>query len=392
MFSKRFPRHAEINELTRTLQRLRAEGASITDLTDSNPTGVGVTYPDDLLDDLSSEAARRYEPHSLGLRSAREAVAADYGRRGARVDPDHVVLSASTSEAYSWIFKLLCDPGQAVLVPEPSYPLFEHLTSAEGVKAVAYQLRYDGRWEIDIDSLAAAPSDTRAVLLVSPNNPTGSFVSRLEANRMAALCRERGWAIVADEVFADYALDEAAAVTECAMNLGVLSLTLGGASKTLGLPQVKLAWMVVDGPPADRDRALGALELIADMYLSVSTPVQVAAPSLFGRGEAIRRQIRARVAANLARARKLLPRYPACTPLPVEGGWSLVVRVPSTRSEEALVLELLERERILVHPGYFFDFPHEAFIVVSLLPPEEVFADALDRALCVATSVGDGRP
>ncbi|HET9358874.1 MAG TPA: pyridoxal phosphate-dependent aminotransferase [Vicinamibacterales bacterium] len=392
MFSKRFPRHAEINELTRTLQRLRAEGASITDLTDSNPTRVGVTYPDDLLDDLSSEAARRYEPHSLGLRSAREAVAADYGRRGARVDPDHVVLSASTSEAYSWIFKLLCDPGQAVLVPEPSYPLFEHLTGAEGVKAVAYQLRYHGRWEIDIDSLAAAPSDTRAVLLVSPNNPTGSFVSRLEANRMAALCRERGWAIVADEVFADYALDEAAAVTECAMNLGVLSLTLGGASKTLGLPQVKLAWMVVDGPPADRDRALGALELIADMYLSVSTPVQVAAPSLLARGEAIRRQIRARVAANLARARQLIPRYPACTPLPVEGGWSLVVRVPSTRSEEALVLDLLERERILVHPGYFFDFPHEAFIVVSLLPPEEVFADALDRALCVATSVGGGRP
>jgi aspartate/methionine/tyrosine aminotransferase len=230
------------------------------------------------------------------------------------------------------------------------------------------------------------------VLLVSPNNPTGSFVSRPEANRIAALCRDRGWAIVADEVFADYALDEGAAVTECAMNLGVLSLTLGGASKTLGLPQVKLAWMVVDGPALDRDRALGALELIADMYLSVSTPVQVAAPSLLGRGEAIRRQIRARVAANLARARQLIGRYPACTPLPVEGGWSLVVRVPSTRPEEALVVELLERERILVHPGYFFDFPHEAFIVVSLLPPEDVFADALDRALCVATSVGGGRP
>jgi aspartate/methionine/tyrosine aminotransferase len=392
MFSKRLPRHVEINELTRTLQRLRAEGASITDLTDSNPTRVGVAYPEDVLDDLSSEDARRYEPHSLGLRSAREAVAADYLRRGARVDPDHVVLSASTSEAYSWIFKLLCDRGQAVLVPEPSYPLFGHLTGAEGVKAVPYQLRYHGRWEIDIDSLAFAPADTRAVLLVSPNNPTGSFVSRREANSMAAICRERGWAIVADEVFADYALDEAAAVTECVMNLGVLSLTLGGASKTLGLPQVKLAWMVVDGPPADRDRALGALELIADMYLSVSTPVQVAAPSLLGRGEAIRQQIRARVAANLARARQLIPRYPACTPLPVEGGWSLVVRVPSTRSEEALVLELLERERILVHPGYFFDFPHEAFIVVSLLPPEDVFADALDRALCVAASVGGGRP
>jgi aspartate/methionine/tyrosine aminotransferase len=391
MFSKRLPRHVEINELTRTLRRLRAEGASIADLTESNPTRVGFEYPEDVLDDLSSDDARRYEPDSLGLRPAREAVAADYRRRGASVDPDHVVLSASTSEAYSWIFKLLCDPGEAVLVPEPSYPLFEHLTGAEGVKAHAYQLRYHGRWEIDFDSVAAAPAETRAVLLVSPNNPTGSFVSRLEASRMAALCRQRGWAIVADEVFADYALDEGTAVTECAMNLGVLSLTLGGASKTLGLPQVKLAWMVVDGPPADRERALGALEIIADMYLSVSTPVQVAAPSLLRRGEAVRRQIRTRVAANLARARRLMPRYPACTLLPVEGGWSLVVRVPSTRSEEALVLELLERERILVHPGYFFDFPHEAFVVVSLLPPEDVFADAFDRTLRVASSVG-GRP
>jgi aspartate/methionine/tyrosine aminotransferase len=391
MFSNRLPRHAEINELTRILRRLRAEGASIADLTDANPTRVGFEYPPDVLDDLSSPDARRYEPHPLGLRSAREAVAADYLRRSARVDPDHVVLSASTSEAYSWVFKLLCDPGQAVLVPEPSYPLFEHLTAAEAVKTVAYRLRYHGRWEIDVDSLAAAPADTRAVLLVSPNNPTGSFVSRQEASRIAALCRQRGWAIVADEVFADYALDGGAAVTECAMNLGVLSLTLGGASKTLGLPQVKLAWMVVDGPPPERDRALAALELIADMYLSVSTPVQVAAPSLLSRGEAVRRQIRARVAANLTRAWQLMSRHPSCTSLPVEGGWSLVVRVPSTRSEEALVLELLEREHILVHPGYFFDFPHESFIVVSLLPPEDVFADAFDRTLGVATDVKGGR-
>jgi aspartate/methionine/tyrosine aminotransferase len=392
MFSNRLPRHAEINELTRALRRLRAEGASISDLTDANPTSVGLEYPPDLLDALSSEDARRYEPHPLGLRNAREAVASDYLRWGARVDPDQVVLTASTSEAYSWAFKLLCDPGQAVLVPEPSYPLFEHLTGAEGVRTVAYPLRYHGRWEIDVDMLAAAPADTRAVLLVSPNNPTGSFVSRQEANLIAAVCRERGWAIVADEVFADYALDEGAAVRQCAMSLGVLSLTLGGASKTLGLPQVKLAWMVVDGPPSDRDRALGALELIADLYLSVSTPVQVAAPWLLSRGEAVRRQIRARVDANLTQARQLMSRHPACTLLPVEGGWSLVVRVPSTRSEEALVLELLERERILVHPGYFFDFPHESFIVVSLLPPENIFADAFDRALGVAGGAGGGRP
>jgi len=387
MFSRRLPPHADINTLTRALDRLRSGGVSITDLTESNPTKVGFEYPADLLDGLSSEGGYRYDPQPLGLRAAREAIAADYMRRGARIDPAHVVLSASTSEAYSWVFKLLCDAGQGVLVPEPSYPLFEHLTRLEAVRAVPYRLRFHGRWEIDVDSLAAAPADVRAVLLVSPNNPTGSYVATQEASRVAALCRERGWAIVADEVFADYALGGTPA-TECAMNLGVLSFTLGGASKSLGLPQVKLAWMVVDGPPHVRDRALELLAIVADTYLSVGTPVQVATPSLIGRGGPIRTQIHERLAANLARAREVAAGYPACTVLPVEGGWSLVVRVPATRAEEALVVELLERERILVHPGYFFDFPHESFIVVSLLPPEDAFAEAFDRTLRFASREG----
>ena len=385
MFSNRLPSHAEINPLTRALAGLRAGGVPITDLTESNPTRVGFEYPVDLLTEFSGAAARRYDPEPFGLRVAREAVAADYARRGARVDPGHVVLSASSSEAYSWLFKLLCNPGEGVLVPEPSYPLFEHLTRLEAIRPVPYQLRYHGRWEIDFDSLAAAPADTRALLLVSPNNPTGSYVSRQEARRVAELCRARGWAIVADEVFADYALDADTPPTEIAMNQGVLSFTLGGASKSLALPQVKLGWMVVDGPPRERDRALAALEIVADTFLSVGTPVQIAAPSLLNRGEAIRRQVQRRLATNLAQARDIAGRHPSCTVLPVEGGWSLVVRVPATRHEDALVLALLERERILVHPGYYFDFPHEAFLVVSLLPPEGAFAAAFERTLQFAS-------
>ena len=381
MFSNRLPPHAEINPLSRALEGLRARGVAITDLTESNPTRIGLVYPPDLLHGLGSETAYRYEPDPRGLRVAREAVADDYQRRGALVDPAHLVLSASSSEAYTWLFKLLCNPGEGVLVPEPSYPLFEHLTRLEAVRSVPYCLRYHGRWEIDFDSIVAAPPDTRALLLVSPNNPTGSYVSREEASRLAEICRSRGWAIVADEVFSDYALDAVAPATECAMNQGVLSFTLGGASKSLGLPQVKLGWMAVDGPPREREWALAALEIVADTFLSVGTPVQVAAPSLLTRGDGIRRQIRSRTVANLARARAIAARYRACTVLPVEGGWSLVVRVPATSPEDVLVEALLERERILVHPGYFFDFPHEAFIIVSLLPPEDVFADGFERAL-----------
>ena len=381
MFSNRLPPHADINPLSHALERLRAAGTPITDLTESNPTRAGFEYPDDLLDGLSDPDALRYDPQPLGAWTARQAVATDYARRGAQVDPAQVVLAASTSEAYSWIFKLLCNPGEAVLVPQPSYPLFEHLTRLEGVRPVPYRLDYHGRWEIDIESLKAAPDDVRAVLLVSPNNPTGSYVSTREASQLADVCRSRGWAMVADEVFADYALDARSPRTECVLDLGLLSFTLGGASKALGLPQVKLGWMVVGGPAPQRDKALAALEVIADAFLSVGTPVQVAVPRLLERGGAIRRQIQARVEQNLGRARVIARRHPSCTPLATEGGWSLVVRVPATRSEDALVLGLLERERILVHPGYFFDFRHEAFVVVSLLPREEVFAEAFERAL-----------
>jgi aspartate/methionine/tyrosine aminotransferase len=379
--SSRLPRESAPNALSRALDALRRAGTAYVDLTESNPTRAGIAYPDDLLRSLSAPAALRYEPHALGLPLAREAVAADCARRGARVDPAQVVLSASTSETYTWLFKLLCDAGASVLVPRPSYPLFEHLTRLENVRAEPYRLEYHGRWEIDLASVAAASDTARAVLLVSPNNPTGSFVSARELDALTRLCHDRGWALIVDEVFADYVLDASSPLTDVAARAEVLTFSMGGASKSLGLPQVKLAWTVVGGPGAERAAALEGLELIADTFLSVGTPVQVAAPSLLEQAAAVRRAIHARVRDNLATARRLAAAHPACDLLPVEGGWSAVVRVPATRGEEALVLDLLAREQILTHPGYFFDFEHEAFLVVSLLPTEPQFADAFERVL-----------
>jgi len=384
--SSRLPRESAPNALSLRLAALRRTGTSYVDLTESNPTRAGIAYPDGLLLPLGGAAALVYEPQPLGLMPAREAVAADCARRGARVDAGQVVLSASTSEMYSWLFKLLCDAGDSVLVPRPSYPLFEHLTRLEGVRAEYYRLEYHGRWEIDLDCLAAAPSSTRAVLLVSPNNPTGSYVTAGEVEAVTRLCRDRGWALVVDEVFADYALDATAPMTDLAADAGVLAFSMGGASKSLGLPQVKLGWAIVGGPADDRAAALDGLELIGDTFLSVGTPVQVAAPELLRRGAAVRQAIHARVRANLAAAHRLAAKYRACDLLPVEGGWSAVVRVPATRGEEALVLDLLTEAGILVHPGYFFDFEHEAFLVFSLLVPEDVFADAFDRTLRFAVA------
>jgi aspartate/methionine/tyrosine aminotransferase len=379
-FSQRLPPHADTNAISAAIAAVAADGAFV-DLTESNPTRVGFDYRSGLLAGLGGQAGLTYEPAPRGLPEARAAVAADARRRGVHVDPAHVVLSASSSESYAWLFKLLCDPGDAVLVPRPSYPLFEHLTRLEAVRAVPYDLEYHRRWQIDFSSIVAAPAATRAVLVVSPNNPTGSYLDLVELERLVAICRERDWALIADEVFADYPLDATSPVTDVAARAGVLAFSLGGASKALGLPQVKLGWMVAGGPPAQRDAALAALELIADTYLSVSTPVQQAAAGLLRGGAAIRGQIQSRIAHNLARARTLADAHPACELLRVEGGWSAVIRVPAIRSEEALVLDLLRRERILVHPGFFFDFRHEAFIVVSLLPRPDMFEDALGRVL-----------
>jgi alanine-synthesizing transaminase len=379
--SRRLPPHLTPNRISETVARFQREGTAFIDLTESNPTKVNLPYPAGLLDALADGRALQYDPHPFGLLAAREAVADDCRRRAVLVNPDDVVLTASTSESYSWLLKLLCDPGDIVIAPVPSYPLFEHLTRLESVGLAPYRLDYHARWEIDFDSIRAAPAATRAVIIVSPNNPTGSYVSPDEFAQLVAICADRRWALIVDEVFADYPLDVESPLTDLATRADVLSFTLAGASKTLGLPQVKLGWLIAGGPLAERREALTALEHVADTFLSVSTPVQIGAPSLMATGQPVRAAIHERIRRNLTHARTVADSYGACQLLRVDGGWCATVRVPATRSEEALVLDLLDAERVLVHPGYFFDFPHEAFVVVSLLVEESVFVDAFERSL-----------
>lgn len=386
MLSSRLPKNLEPNAVARAIDAKRRSGVAITDLTETNPTAAGFDYPKELLEPLGNPRALEYDPQPLGLWPARAAVAADFRRRGIVISADRVALTSSTSEAYALLFKLLCNAGDAVLVPQPSYPLFEHLTQLESVTAIPYALEYHGAWRIDIDSIAAAATDrVRAILIVSPNNPTGSFLHRHDLDAVSGLAARRGWSIIGDEVFADYPLDPAPDATNVLAGAEVLTFSLGGLSKSAGLPQLKLGWIGVGGPTSTVDEVLAAYEMVADTYLSVSTPVQAAAAELIEHGTAIRAQILTRVRRNLESLRALAAAHPSTSVLRVEGGWSAVLQVPQLRSEEALVLELLAKDDVLVHPGYFFDFDREAFVVVSLLVEPATFDRALTRLLARAT-------
>ena len=393
MRSSRLPRDLTPNALSAGLARMRAEGRPVADLTLSNPTRAGIPYPLDLLAPLADPAGLSYEPEPFGLATARAAVAADFARRGVAVAPDRVCLTASTSEAYALLFKLLCDPGDRVLVPQPSYPLFEHLTALECVQAVPYALELHGAWRLDVAAIERRLDDrTRAVLVVSPNNPTGSIVQSGELEELAALCASRGVALIGDEVFADYRLDGAAPAVSVLQQSRALAFALGGLSKSVGLPQVKVAWIAVNGPDALVAEALAGLEIVADTFLSVSTPAQVALPRLLMHGAVVRHAIRERTARNLSALTAAVAAAPAVTLLPPAGGWCAVLQVPSLVSEEALVLALLEHDGVLVQPGYFFDFPREAFVVVSLLVDPGVFDPAIARVLARATGSPGGPP
>ncbi|HEY2946479.1 MAG TPA: pyridoxal phosphate-dependent aminotransferase [Vicinamibacteria bacterium] len=385
MFSARTGWDLTPNRLSSLLEARRKRGEAVLDLTETNPTRIGIAYPPDLLAPLADPAALSYEPSPRGMASAREAVAADYTRRGVAVQPGRVLLAASTSEAYAWLFKLLCDPGDAVLVPRPSYPLFAYLARLESVDVHPYALSYDGEWHLGPDAVREALTPrTRAVVVVSPNNPTGSYLKRAEAPALLELCAERELAVISDEVFADYAFGpDPRRMASLAGDGEVLAFSLGGLSKSCGLPQLKLAWIAVSGPEKRRAPALARLEVVADTYLSVSTPAQLAAPALLARRPELQRPIAERVGANReALRRRLGPSAPASL-LGAEGGWSAVIRIPATQSEEERVTRLLEDQGVLVHPGYFFDFPDEAFLVLSLLPPRDVFDEAIDRTLAV---------
>jgi alanine-synthesizing transaminase len=376
------------NRLTVLLAERRRAGVPILDLTETNPTAVGLPGPSWALEALADASSLRYEPAPFGLGTARAAVAADYARRGATLDPAAIVLTASSSEAYSHLFKLLCDPGDAVLVPRPSYPLFDYLAALDGVRTVPYSLEYDGEWHVGAPALSAAlTARTRAVVVVNPNNPTGSFLKHDEARAIEAFCAEKDLALVSDEVFADFAFGEdARRAASLAGGCTALTFCLGGLSKSCGLPQLKLGWIAVAGPAGLRSAALERLEVIADTYLSVGTPIQRAAPAILSRAAELQAPIRARVQANLGAVQALLGDATAVSLLRVEGGWSATLRVPATRTEEAWVETLLVDHGVLVHPGYFFDFPHEAFVVASLLPEPAIFSEAIGHLLSEAAS------
>jgi aspartate/methionine/tyrosine aminotransferase len=385
MFSSRLPPELAPNALARAVERRRRSGAVLLDLTETNPTAVGLPYPADVLDALATRRAAVYRPDPMGDAEARDAVAATLRDRGAEIDAGQVVLVSSTSEAYAVLFKLLCDPGQSVLVPQPSYPLFGLLTGLDAVAAVPYRLRLADDWAIDRAGVARAVTpQSRAILVVSPNNPTGSMLRMGDRDWLVDLGRERDIALIADEVFGEYPLTPRSEAVSLAGERRVLTFTLGGLSKSAGLPQVKLAWIAVSGPDAHVREALARLEIIVDTYLSVSTPVQMAAPRFIAAGREIRDAIRARIRQNLDRLREQTRGTPALTLYEPEGGWSAVLRMPATRSEEEVVLGLLDDAGVLVHPGYFFDFDEEAFLVVSLLPRPDVFDEAVSRVVAVA--------
>jgi aspartate/methionine/tyrosine aminotransferase len=378
------------NPLADRIAARRRSGAPLCDLTIANPTRVGLAYDTAaILAALANPLALEYAPAPIGLGCARDAVARDHARRGVAVDPSRIVLTASTSEAYSFLFKLLCDPGDAVLVPQPSYPLFEYLAGLESVRVRPYPLVYHRAhgFRMDLDALREAASDggARAIVVVHPNNPTGSFLQQTELSTLRAI----GLPVISDEVFLEYAYaPDAARCPSLAGETELVAFALGGLSKSCGLPQLKLGWIAVAGPAAQADAALGRLELISDTFLSVGTPVQLAAERLLQVGGRVRAQIQERIGKN----RSLLegafgPASPAEV-LRSNGGWYGVVRLPRTQSEEEWVLELVTEAGVLVHPGYFFDFPEEAYIVVSLLPEVQVLARALEQ---VARRVKDER-
>jgi len=382
MFAKRTNWNLETNPLSAALAAHRAAGKPLTDLTVSNPTECGFQYDQEvILSALRNPAAMKYEPNPRGLPVARSAVAEYYAERGAAVSNDDIFLTTSTSEAYSYALRTLCDSEDQILIPEPSYPLFEFLADIQDVRLVRYPVVYDHGWQIDFHSLEHAITPrTRAVIVVHPNNPTGHFLKTEEMRKLNEICATRELAIIADEVFLDFAFGNKRHAT-FAGNSGALTFTMSGLSKICGLPQMKAAWLVVSGPEPSRSQALERIEVIADTYLSISAPIQWAIPTLLGQRTAFQKQLLARATGNLAELDKQLAKQRFCSRLEVEGGWNVVIRVPATRTDEELALELLAAKGVYVHPAHFYDFPSEGFVVVSLNPPVNDFAKGIRELL-----------
>ncbi len=375
MFADRTNWNLKANPLSEALTHHRAAGKPLLDLTISNPTECGFEYDRrSVLQALANPASLTYHPDPRGLPGARQAVAAYYAAHGAKVPADNIILTTSTSEAYSFVFRMLCNPGDEILIPEPSYPLFAFLADIQDVKLVRYPLDYDYGWQINFHALQQAITErTRGVIVVHPNNPTGHFTKPLELQKLIEICSNRNLAIIADEVFLDFTL-RVDAPFSFAQNSAVLTFTMSGLSKISGLPQIKAAWLITSGPEQLKSQALARLEIIADTYLSMNAPIQLAIPALLEQRHAFQTQLLARAHKNLAELDRQLTTQKSCARLVVEAGWYAVLRVPATRSDEELAVALLTQKNVYVHPGHFYDFPSEGFLIVSLITPEEDFS------------------
>jgi alanine-synthesizing transaminase len=398
MFSKRTNWDLEENAYTRALRRHREAGKRLLDLTASNPTTCGFRYDEAaILDALRDPASLRYEPEPKGMPAARAAVASYYAGKRVEVDPEQLILTTGTSEAYSFLFRLLCEPGDEVLIAHPSYPLFDFLATIQDVKLRPFQIVYDHGWQIDFHSLQnEVGARTKAIVVVHPNNPTGHFVAANEAAELGAICAKHDLALIVDEVFLDYELKTSAAHKQRhgtfasstgASNAAALTFVLSGLSKIAALPQMKLGWIAASGPAARAGEAMARLEVIADTYLSLNAPLQRALPAMLAQRHAMQKQILARVEANLAKLDEQLARQKLVSRLEVEGGWYAVLRVPAVQSDEELAIRLLEPRGVLVHPGHFYDFADNGYLVISLLTPANEFAEGTRELLACTSSL-----
>ena len=383
MFARRTEWNLAPNRFSMALEQAKKSGRKLLDLSASNPTEVGLNYDEHaILAALNRPASLHYEPDPRGLFSARKAVASYYADHGASASPQQIILTTSTSEAYSFLFRLLCDPGDEVLVASPSYPLFDFLAGIQDVKLTSYPLFYDHGWHIDLHALESAiTARTRAILVVYPNNPTGSFVSETERLALLKICGAREIALIADEVFLDFTQPGVTAESFARDQNLALTFTLSGISKIAALPQMKLAWLVAGGPEVLREDALARLEVIADTYLSVNAPIQHALPDLLQQGRGLREQLQKRVNENLAELDRQLATQKLCQRLALQAGWYAVLRVPAIWSDEELATSLLEMDGIMVHPGHFYDFPADGHVVISLITPAAVFAEGVGLLL-----------
>lgn len=384
MFADRTNWSLNRNRLSQELLRHREERRPLVDLTVSNPAECGFHFDEQvLLHALCTPGALRYDPDAKGLHLARKAVAKYYAERGDEVSPDDIVLTTSTSEAYSFIFRTICNPGDEILIPEPSYPLFAFLADIQDVKIVRYRLLYDYGWQTDFHGLEKViTAKTRGVIVVQPNNPTGHFCKREERARLNEICRAREIAVIADEVFLDYTISEKATASFAA-NAEALTFTMSGLSKIAGLPQMKMAWLIASGPPELKSPALSRLEIIADTYLSLNTPVQQATDVFLEQRHKFQDQLKSRVLRNLAELDRQLALQTLCRRLEVEGGWYVVLRVPALRQDEDVAIELLASRNVYIHPGHFYDFQTEGHLVASLITPEAEFAEGIFRLLSI---------